>query len=255
VDHPTSQQRRRRPASLSRDEIVRAAIAVADNEGSDAIRMRRIAHELGTGTMSIYWHVRDKRHLLDLMVDAVRGEGEIGEPTGDWRHDLAHIARQQRQSLLRHRWALDLLASHRPLGPNTLRHLEHSLAALDNLQLDTRTALRVLTTVDAYVTGFTLDEIHTLRSQQTQDASGLGPAETESTIKAWQATLATSGRLDRVLRIFTDALHPGPSDTNDARFEFGLTCLLDGLSTQLPDTGLASSSTAIPPPTFTRLTH
>src|SRR5207247_4045186 len=58
----------RRAAALSRDEIVRTAIKVADAEGPDAISMRRIARELNAGTMSLYWHVASKEELLDLMI-------------------------------------------------------------------------------------------------------------------------------------------------------------------------------------------
>jgi AcrR family transcriptional regulator len=64
----------RRGPKLSRDEIVRAAIAIADAEGADAVSMRRIARELRAGTMSLYWHVDNKDDLLDLMLDALVGE-------------------------------------------------------------------------------------------------------------------------------------------------------------------------------------
>jgi hypothetical protein len=72
----------RRSAALSRDEIVRTAIGVADAEGADAISMRRIARELGSGTMSLYWHVTSKDELLDLMIDAITGEAEAPAPPG-----------------------------------------------------------------------------------------------------------------------------------------------------------------------------
>ena len=75
----------RRDRGLSRDEIVSAAIAVADAEGPDAISMRRIARELNAGAMSLYWYVASKEELLDLMLDAIEAEIEVPEPTGDWR--------------------------------------------------------------------------------------------------------------------------------------------------------------------------
>ena len=78
----------RRAAALSREEIVRTAIRVADAEGAEAINMRRIARELGSGTMSLYWHVASKDELLDLMIDAIAGEAQAPEPSGDWRADL-----------------------------------------------------------------------------------------------------------------------------------------------------------------------
>src|SRR6516162_1062655 len=69
----------RRAAALSRDEIVRTAIAVADAEGAEAVNMRRIARELGSGTMSLYWHVASKDELLDMMIDAIVGDAQAPE--------------------------------------------------------------------------------------------------------------------------------------------------------------------------------
>src|SRR6185437_2717670 len=94
----------RRAAALSRDEIVRTAIKVADAEGPDAISMRRIARELNAGTMSLYWHVTSKEELLDLMIDAAQGEQLAPEPSGDWRADLRALTRGARAVLHRHPW-------------------------------------------------------------------------------------------------------------------------------------------------------
>ena len=77
---PPSGRAGRRP--LSRDQIVQAAIAIADREGAEAVGMRRIARELDAGNMSIYWHVANKDELLALMIDAVEGEFEIAGAIG-----------------------------------------------------------------------------------------------------------------------------------------------------------------------------
>ena len=68
---PGRQGRRARQSPLSVDDIVRATIRLADAEGAEAVNMRRIAQELAAGTMSLYWHISDKDHLLDLMLDAM----------------------------------------------------------------------------------------------------------------------------------------------------------------------------------------
>src|SRR5580658_8382817 len=92
----------RRASGLSRDEIVRAAIAIADAEGPDAISMRRIARELGAGVMSLYWYVASKEELLELILDAVAGEAVLPEPSGGWRRDLRLAACQERAMLRQH---------------------------------------------------------------------------------------------------------------------------------------------------------
>ena len=111
----------RKAAALSRDEIVRTAIRVADAEGADAVSMRRIARELNAGTMSLYWHIVSKEELLDLMLDAVQGDRENPEPSGDWRRDMREAARAIRQTLHEHPWLMDFIGGRPPVGPKSLR--------------------------------------------------------------------------------------------------------------------------------------
>jgi len=125
----------RRAAALSRDEIVRAAIKVADAEGPDAISMRRIARELNAGTMSLYWHVASKEELLDLMIDSVQGEQLTPEPSGDWRTDLRALTRGARAALHRHPWMVDFMGGRPPTGPKALQNIERALSSLDGLGL------------------------------------------------------------------------------------------------------------------------
>jgi AcrR family transcriptional regulator len=230
---PPRPQRGRRDSALSRDEIVRTAVALADAEGAEAVNMRRIAKELGVGTMSLYWHVGSKEHLLDLMLDAVEGEDEAAEPRGHWRDDLAHIARQERASLLRHRWKLDFMAGRPPFGPNGLVHLERSLASLDGLGIETRTTLQILTTVVTYVTGSVLNELREIHVEQEQAGAGLSEDEIAAGMLEWRATLERSGRFPRLLRILDEGIDPDAAETRDERFEFGLSCVLDGIATRL----------------------
>ena len=126
----------RRDRGLSRDEIVSAAIAVADAEGPDAISMRRIARELSAGAMSLYWHVASKEELLDLMLDAIEAEIEVPEPTGDWRADLGAFAHRTRAALRQHQWAVEFIGTRPPSGPNDVRNLERLLSLLDGIGVD-----------------------------------------------------------------------------------------------------------------------
>src|ERR1035438_6169626 len=155
-----------RDKTLSRDEIVNAAVQLADSEGAGAVNMRRIAKDLGVGAMSLYWHVTDKEQLLDLMLDAVEGESASVEVNSDWREDLERIARLKRQMLLRHPWVVDFMSGRPPYGPNALLHIERSLSALDGHDLDTRTGLHILMAIDTYVTGSVLHELREIRGAQ-----------------------------------------------------------------------------------------
>jgi AcrR family transcriptional regulator len=230
------QHRGRRGSALSRAEIVSAAIAVADAEGGDAINMRRIALELGVGTMSLYWHVADKSHLLDLMLDAIEGEAMVIEVTGDVRRDLAHIGRQEHALLLSHRWAMEFIGGRPPLGPHTLLNLERALAILDGVGVDTRTAIDMLMTLYTYVTGAVLRELREMRAQRDQENSGLDPAESDAGIAEWMARLERPGRFTRFLSIFEQDIDPDSPETREERFEFGLDCVLDGIVARIGPT-------------------
>jgi AcrR family transcriptional regulator len=209
------------------------AVAVADAEGAEAVNMRRIARQLDVGTMSLYWHVADKSHLLDLMLDAIFGEMQSEGATGDWRHDLARISRQEHATLLQHRWFMDFIGGRPPLGPNTVLHLEQSLAVLDDLDLDTRTAIDVLMTLNTYVMGAVLRELREMRSERDQEEGGLDAASERSAFVAWKDRLRTTGQFVRFLHIFEAGIDPDSPDTRDERFEFGLQCVLDGIAARI----------------------
>jgi AcrR family transcriptional regulator len=225
--------RNRLAPALSRAEIVDAAIAIADAEGSDAISMRRIARVLRAGTMSLYWHVANKEQLLDLMLDALIGEVEVPEPSGDWRADLRAQARNERAMLLRHAWVMDFLGGRPPLGPNTLLHMDRLLGILDGLGIGVETAMNILGAMQTYVMGAVLRETQEARVQRDQDQSGVTREEWEPMRAAWRNRLDADGRFPRVVRFLDADIDPDAEETRDERFEFGLGCLIDGIAAKI----------------------
>jgi AcrR family transcriptional regulator len=234
--------RNRLVPSLSRGEIVDAAIGVADAEGADAVSMRRIAQVLKAGTMSLYWHVANKEHLLDLMLDAVTAEVGVPGPSGDWRADLQTAARENRAMLLRHQWLMDFVGGRPPLGPNTMLNLDRSLAMLDGLGIGTALALNILETVSTYVLGATLREVREMRVQREQEQSGVTPEEWEPMRVAWRDRLDADGRFTHVVRFLDENIDPDAEETRDDRFEFGLDCVLDGIAVQIAQVSRRPSS-------------
>ncbi|MCB0876939.1 MAG: helix-turn-helix transcriptional regulator, partial [Solirubrobacterales bacterium] len=99
-----------RGASHTREEIAAAAIALADAEGFDAVSMRRVAAELGAGTMTLYHYVKNKDELFELVSDAIMGEVLIpdGELSEDWREATAQLARSTFSIFRNHPWTVDL---------------------------------------------------------------------------------------------------------------------------------------------------
>ena len=111
--------------SLSRERIVATAVELLDAEGIDGLTMRLLADRLGSGVMSLYWHVDNKEDVFDLALDSVleyRGPPQTGE-SQNWRGDVVHMLEDWRVSMLRHPWSASLLPR-RALGPNILSRLE-----------------------------------------------------------------------------------------------------------------------------------
>jgi AcrR family transcriptional regulator len=144
------------PQPLSRESIVAAAIEIADTEGLEAVSIRRLATKLGARPMSLYSHIERKGDLVDLMVDEVMAGAILPEPppSGDWRDDLRRIAQRTRESTRAHPWMI-AAAFRRPfLGPNALRHIDQSLAAVSPLPLPPERKRAALLAIDTYTLGF-----------------------------------------------------------------------------------------------------
>jgi AcrR family transcriptional regulator len=226
----------RRASGLSRDEIVRTAIAVADAEGPDAISMRRIARELGAGVMSLYWYVGSKEELLDLMLESIEAEVEAPEASGDWRADLTTFAYRIRAGMRQHPWALEFIYSRPPTGPNDAQNLERLIGLLDGFGLDAPLTMGILGTVGTYVIGAVIREAQEIRVQRDQESAeaDLTPEEVRAEHDRFHEWFQASGRYPRITRLMETGFDPDDPETRDQRFEFGLACLLDGIAARIP---------------------
>lgn len=90
---------------LSRERVLRGAVAVADAGGIGALTMRSLARELGVKPMSLYYYVAGKAEILDGIVDLVFSEIDLPSPGGDWRSQMRRRAISARGALSRHPWA------------------------------------------------------------------------------------------------------------------------------------------------------
>src|SRR5580765_3736343 len=97
--HEQAERPRREP--LSRQRIVRAALQIMDEEGLEAVTMRRIGRALGVEAMSLYNHVRDKEDILDAICEEAVSEFRF-PPELDWAETLRAAAREYRRLLLAH---------------------------------------------------------------------------------------------------------------------------------------------------------
>jgi TetR/AcrR family transcriptional regulator, tetracycline repressor protein len=220
-----AERHRSRPA-LTRDRLVRAALALMDEVGLDGLTTRRLAQRLGVQSPSLYWHVRDKDQLLLLLADAICGEIEAPPADLGWREYLETMAWEYRRVLKRHRDAALLLAMTLPVGPNRLRLAERGLAVLIGAGLPPVLVARAGFLMTDYVTNFVLEEQRTATQiaafAETPDADGL-----EAIRRLFESL--PSDEYPTLI-----ALAPQLTDADaGARFRFGVTTILDGLAIRL----------------------
>ena len=206
--------------TLSREEITRIAIELADAEGLDAVSMRRIAAKLGAGATSLYWYVSSKDDLYELMVDEIVGEIRVPEPSGDWQHDLREVARAIHAMLQRHPWMV-LLGIRPVMGPRTRRFGHFAPRVFDPLDLDAATRIKVLATLNNFLYGVVHREI---AWEQTRQRSGL-------TSEQWSAHVRT--HIDEARQRDPEFAEPWEANVALAShdsFEFGLDCFVEGVA-------------------------
>jgi len=211
-----------RPAKRSREEITAAAIAIADQEGLDAVSMRRVAAALGTGAASLYRYVETREDLLDLMIDATGAEYVFPGPAGDWLTDLLAIGDQARAIMRRHPWLPSLLITRSVLGPNGLVLLEHVMAALAPHPGSTVAKLEAFAMLNTVTALFVHNELTGGSGQQQRNAAYL------------QHALA-SGNHPRLAELLAPAAAgpvPGPDPAD--RYRDIMTRILTGLLAPQP---------------------
>ncbi|MFI6492630.1 TetR/AcrR family transcriptional regulator [Streptomyces sp. NPDC050564] len=209
-----------RPA-YSRADIAAVAVRIADTEGLDAVSMRRVAAELGCGTMSLYNYVPRKEDLYELMVDAISGEHDIQEPSGDWRADMLRVARQTRALMHRHTWLPGLMSPVYGFSPNALRYLEHCLACLDPLEARYGTKFELIAMVNGVVTTYVGNELATAERSRSLPWS----EEQENAVRiAYLGSQMATGAYPRMAAAFMQ--DAGPIDL-EAVFERALGRVLD----------------------------
>lgn len=215
--------RRGRAPSLA--DIVDAAVSLADREGIEAVSLRRVATALGSGTASFYRLLEGRDELLERMVDAALGLHLPPQPSGEWRADLAAIARNRRTMLTAHPWLGVELSGRPAIGPNALTHHERALAAAASYSDDPTIISSAVETVLAYVLGTTARE---LAEKQAQQRSTLTSQQWRAWVAPYLHQALESGAHPHFKRVMDEATDVDPT----VRFDWGLSCVLTGLASQ-----------------------
>jgi len=214
------------PVPLSRELIVRAAIAIADDAGLAAVSVRKVAAALDAGPMRLYGYLSSKDELLELMVDAVYGEiMSTGPIDPDWRAGIKALTRRVRTAAGRHPWFVELLGGRPHQGPHALAYLEALFAALDTTpggeNIDSM--MRAARTINAYTIGALRNEAHEWR---TELDTGMDKTEWQIANAPYLFRMIATGRFPHLENVIQDATHPPPDEV----FEQGLDTVLDGVA-------------------------
>jgi AcrR family transcriptional regulator len=208
--------RARKP--LTKERVLRAAVALADHAGVESLSMRRLAQELSVVPMALYKHVANKDELLDGIVDVVVGEIDPPPRGTDWKMAIRERILSARRALLRHPWASRVMES-RPEPTSTVIEYMDSMLGLfraGGFSVD-------LTHHAAHAMGSRLLGF----SQELFDDTAATPPESE----VIQAMARKYPNIGEIVRSIThdDASVVGGGCDDQFEFEFALDLMLDGL--------------------------
>ncbi|MFI9721601.1 TetR/AcrR family transcriptional regulator C-terminal domain-containing protein [Streptomyces sp. NPDC052396] len=145
---------------LDRDQVVRTALLVLNEEGLEGLTLRRIAKDLNVQAPALYWHFKHKRDLLDAMATEMMrrmSEGFVNEPA-DWREVLTETQRAFRGALLRYRDGGKVFSGTRFTDTSYAPPMEAHLRRLVGLGLTPRAATRATFTANCYTVGYVIEE-------------------------------------------------------------------------------------------------
>jgi AcrR family transcriptional regulator len=204
---------RRRP--LSRDRILAAALELVDEQGIDALSMRKLGQTLGYEAMSLYNHVANKDDLLDGILDLVLAEMEPPDPEGGLPA-IRVSAISAHAALKRHPWAANMLMSAAHIRPARIQHMEALLASLRGTGLSAETTYHAYHVLDAHIIGFSLwASTHGKMPEHIEDA------------RAWFEEMIPVATFPYLHEHGLQHLDDGPHQDVSA-FEFALDLLLGG---------------------------
>ncbi|SDN36005.1 transcriptional regulator, TetR family [Ensifer sp. YR511] len=175
--------------------------------------------------MRLYGFFHSKEEILDMMVDAVYAEIILGEGVlDDWREACKHFSARLREASVQHPWFPSLLGGRPHQGPNALKYLENSLAAMqrsgDFRSIDD--VLLAVRTVNAYVLGFIQSEA---AERRQESATGLTKEEWRDRTHPYLLKRLATGQFPTIERVVNDARH----EVIDGGFEAGLSAVLMGI--------------------------
>jgi AcrR family transcriptional regulator len=221
---PAAEPKARREP-LTRERIIRAALRIMDEEGLEAVTMRRIGRELSVEAMSLYNHVKDKEDILGAICEVVMSEFRIPE-ADEWTEACRDGAREYRRLLLAHPNVITLMTERTaPItSTDALRAWEFALDAFQRAGLSARDSVKTFHVFGGYIIGFVTMELGLI----------IGGHADEEQLRAHEelARVLSSADLPRL----RDALPHFLEVSADEQFELGLDLLIEGIRARVAAT-------------------
>jgi AcrR family transcriptional regulator len=224
-----STSRRGPKQGLSVDAVVDAAVGLADDEGLDAVTMRRMAQLVGVAPMTLYIYIPSKAELLDLMLDAAYGQmPRTVTAARPWVERVSAVAEENRALYSAHPWAAAISTSRPPLGPGQMAKYEHELRAFDSLGLSDIELDAALAHLLAFVRSHARDTADALAAQRD---SRMDDEQWWALNAPLLATALDASEYPTAVRVGTVVgIAHGGAWSADHSWTFGMTALLDGLA-------------------------
>ena len=206
---------------LSRERILRAAVALADRSGVESLSMRKVAQELDVVPMALYRHVANKDEMLDGMLDLVVGEVDPPEAGVDWKTAIRGRILSARRALLRHPWAASVIETRGDPTPAVIQYMDQMIGLLRSGGFSMELTHHALHAMGSRMLGFS--------QELFDDTADMNP---EMEAEMWRATADLYPYIGELIEtvMHDDASVVGGRGCDDQfEFEFALDLMLDGL--------------------------
>lgn len=218
--------------TLTRDQIVAAAIELLDADGIGGLTMRRLGQRLGSAATAVYWHVQSKENLLTLAADKVWDSITTPDLAAvGWRDAITSLARDAYQAAARHRWLTPAMASHYVYGPGLARWQDACYAALEVAGFSGPELDMSMGTIGVLVIGTSV--VGASRSAMRARAEAEGDEAGGQMTQLLQQGAEIAARFPRLRERAAEQSGARPADPEGASLDFGLQAVLDGFEARL----------------------
>lgn len=213
-------------AAFTPDEVVNAAIEIADKEGHlGAVTMQAVSAKLGLTTMAVYRYFPSKDALYDAIIDAGMGlPPKPSSPPDHWRAEITRWAQAKREMMCARPWLAELPFVAAPHGPNWLAWLEGLAAPLSRAGFRGEDLGHMLSIVDQYTRGASDTSISLSRAR----ARGISDQQWAAAVGADLGRAIGDSRFPAFASIITAPPSGQPRNMRES-FDFGLQRVLDGI--------------------------